>query len=192
MPINDRNDPALAIAGENIIKRVLPFEGGIKQVKGESWVTYYGQTPQWLKTWGFEPPTCKEEAIDNYVEWLHKTKLIGVCDPPDHLALAVVDWAINHGHLGAIKLLQTLMKDVDIDGKIGPQTYRALRRRGAEERNGLALLYNSARVRAYADMVARNPKKYQLYLRGWMNRVTHHLDQIALDNMRWLDGTILD
>ena len=38
-----------------VIDRVLLHEGGIAQVPGETWITRFGQTPDWLATWGLTP-----------------------------------------------------------------------------------------------------------------------------------------
>jgi lysozyme family protein len=160
-----------------ILRRVLAFEGGIAQVEGETWVTYYGQTPKWLKQWGFEAPKNADEALDNYVAWLGKTRLLFLCTSADHLALAVIDWAIHHGHVGAIKLLQKLVGAPE-DGVIGPRTRKKVEEYGLP-RAALAAHYNTARIRAMADLIVKNPSKYLRYARNWMRRATDHIDRIA-------------
>lgn len=168
---------------EQVILRVLPWEGGIAQVPGESWITYWGQTPTWLRDWELDRPDSVEDAIDNYILWLHKVRLIDLCTPADHLAFSVVDWAIHHGHVNAIRLLQRIA-GTRPDGVYGPKTHAAVQR-PYTERDALALQYNTARIRTMADIIARNPTRYVRYVRGWMNRATSHIDEIAQDVAAW-------
>ena len=74
-----------------IIDKILQREGGVADVGDGKGVTRFGQTPEWLETFGLEPPQTRADAAVNYHSWLDRTGLIGLCDAPDALADAVID-----------------------------------------------------------------------------------------------------
>lgn len=78
------------------------------------------------------------------------------------VALAVFDSAVNQGVRRAIKCLQRAL-GVNDDGKIGPQTRRAL---GMAEPNYTLERFQAERVIEYVKA-----SDWEVYKRGWMRRV---------------------
>ncbi|MCX7948463.1 MAG: hypothetical protein N2504_07760 [candidate division WOR-3 bacterium] len=54
------------------------------------------------------------------------------------------------------------------DGVLGPKTLGALNSYSEEL---FIAHYSLARIKHYLDIVNRDPKRYGVYLRGWLNRV---------------------
>ena len=89
------------------------------------------------------------------------------CDSlPAKVAIAMFDWAYNHGPSGAIMTLQACV-GVDADGVFGTHTLDAVRNAG----DGLLGKFLDARRHWYQAAAEANPAKYSVSLHGWMNRV---------------------
>jgi lysozyme family protein len=157
-----------------VLERVLGYEGGIAQVPGESWVTSFGQTPQWLQAFGFQAPTTVEEALGNYRTWLVRTRLIGLCDAPDVLAVAVIDWAVQSGHTIPIAALQRAL-GVKVDAILGPETQEAV---DGCMRRWVASSVIAQRGRFFGELITGNPTKYARYAKGWMARLGDQVDDL--------------
>ncbi len=91
-------------------------------------------------------------------------------DLPFDTAFQVFDMAVNEGNVTAIKTLQNALK-VDVDGVIGPATIAASQ---SADPLKLGVRFNAARLRTYTDM-----KQWQLFGRGWANRVATNLELLA-------------
>lgn len=158
-----------------ILERVLDHEGGVGQVDGESWITRFGQTPQWLKTFGFQSPETREDALANYKTWLVRTRLVGLCDVPDVLAMAVIDWAVNAGHPVAIQALQRAL-GVQADGILGPETQEAI---DGCDRQKTAARVVAALVRFRGTLISGNPSRFARYAKGWAYRDADQIEALA-------------
>jgi lysozyme family protein len=158
-----------------VIQRVLLHEGGIADVGDGKGVTRYGQTPDWLATWGLTPPDSPEAAAENYAAWMAKIGLDAVCDTDVTLGCAVTDWAVHSGHVTAIKGLQQAL-GVTPDGVLGPKTRHALLAPG----NGpawrrLTLGVHCARLEFLGRLLTDHPEKHAKYAAGWLNRMATNL-----------------
>ncbi len=96
----------------------------------------------------------------------------GRCDEigethPD-LALAHMDWCVNHGVGGAAKFLQRAVGATP-DGAIGPKTLAAVR--ACDEFSAIAYYLND-RARWYHDRCAQLPSQRE-FLAGWLARLRH-------------------
>jgi len=164
-------------ARDALIAKVLTREGGVAQVAGESWITRWGQTPNWLKDFSLPMPTNAAEAADNYVKWLRLTRLDQVIsDVPDVLADVVIDYAVHSGHVPAIQAMQDAVK-VTADGVIGPKTIEAVRIDSDRRRAAARII--SQRMRFQGRLIARNPSKYSIYGSGWANRLAEFVEALA-------------
>lgn len=158
-----------------ILTRVIAREGGIADVGDGSGLTRFGQTPAWLRTFGFAPPTTADEALANYQTWLVRTRLIGLCDAPDVLADAVIDWAVNAGHTTAIAALQRAL-GVHVDGILGPETQAAIER---ADRRRIGARVVAAKVRFRGVLIAGNPANYAKFARGWLTRDAEQIEALG-------------
>lgn len=158
-----------------LIARVLADEGGVGQVPGETWTTYWGQTPRWLATFGFPTPTSADEAAANYRTWLNRTGLIGLCDYPDPFAQAVIDWAVNSGHPVAIRALQRRV-GATVDGIYGPETQAAVDR---VDRRRAAAGVVADRLRFLGRIVTDDPAQHARNMAGWANRVALQIEALT-------------
>lgn len=157
-----------------VIEQVLAYEGGVAQVAGESFVTRFGQTPDWLSTFGLPAPRTADEAVANYRTWLVRTGLIGVCDYADAFAVSVVDWAVHSGHVSAIRALQGRL-GVTVDGIYGPETQAAVE---MADRVVIARRMVAARLRSLGKLIASKPERYGMYASGWSNRIADQIERL--------------
>ncbi len=161
-------------AAAEVLSQVMAWEGGVATVPGESFVTRFGQTPEWLSTFGLTAPRTPAEALANYRTWLVRTGLIGVCDYADAFAVSVVDWAVHAGHVPAIRALQGRL-GVTVDGIYGPETQTAV---DIADRVVIARRMVSARLRSLGKLIASKPEQYGRYAGGWMNRVADQVERL--------------
>ena len=92
---------------------------------------------------------------------------------PFAMQYQMFDAAINHGKVSATKMLQRAI-GVDDDGVIGPITIAAKSR---VEVNDLLMLFISERIKFFAQI-----KTFDIYGRGWMNRMALNLKLATEDN----------
>ncbi|MDH5244855.1 MAG: hypothetical protein OEW98_00275 [Betaproteobacteria bacterium] len=159
---------------DDLLWAVIEREGGIADVGDGAGVTRFGQTPGWLDTFGYPPPTTAVEALDNYRRWLHDTGLLAVCEPVDPLAECVVDWAVHAGHPRAIRSLQAVL-GVRPDGVLGPLTRAALAR---ADRRRLACYVVADRVRHFGRLLSREAETRR-FAAGWANRIAAFVEALA-------------
>lgn len=158
-----------------ILARVIAREGGIRDVGDGKGTTRFGQTPDWLHQWGFPAPTTVAEAGANYRTWLVRTRLIGVCDFPDALSDAVIDFAVHAGHPLVIRALQRAL-GVTADGIIGPETQEAI---DQCDRALVARAVLAARIRYFGRLITDAPDRFARYAAGWMNRIAVQVESLA-------------
>jgi lysozyme family protein len=154
---------------------VIEREGGIGDAGDDEGVTRFGQTPEWLESFGFDQPETPDEAVANYRTWLVRTRLIEVCDYADSLADNVIDFAVNSGHPIAVRHLQAAI-GLRGDGILGPETAHAV---GNCNRPRAARRVLAARERFVSQLVHRNPAKYLKFAGAWGDRLAGLIE--ALD-----------
>lgn len=164
-----RDDSALVI-----VTRVIAREGGVADVQDGKGITRWGQTPGWLATFGFDVPKTVTEAAQNYLTWLVRTRLIGVCDYPDAFADAVIDWAVNSGHRPVIQDLQRTF-GLQADGVLGPETQTRIE---ACDRPKMARLMLGSRMRFLGRLITSQPDRQARWAAGWMNRVATQVEAL--------------
>lgn len=155
-----------------VIDRVLLHEGGVADVGDGKGITKWGQTPDWLRTFGLTPPETEDAARLNYANWMQQTGLDFVADTDTTLGAALVDWAVHSGHMIPIRALQRSL-NVPQDGVIGPQTRHALLALGKWRR--LVLLLHTERIIFIGRIITDAPEKHARYAAGWMSRMAANL-----------------
>lgn len=89
---------------------------------------------------------------------------------PQYVAENLFDFAVNAGVPRAVRTVQRLL-DVDVDGRLGPQTLRAINQADGQKLNlRLAL----ARIDYYNEL-ARKRSGMRPYLIGWTKRALAHV-----------------
>ena len=106
----------------------------------------------------------EDEAIDIYWKdyWVR-----GKCDKvPGKLQAIYFDMCVNFGISGAIKVLQETANgkgaDIDVDGKIGPNTIKAIQHLSVQR-------VRAFRALKFAKIVIANPKQMKFWY-GWFRR----------------------
>lgn len=92
----------------------------------------------------------------------------------DRVKTMLFEYGVNAGVGKAIKILQECV-GAKVDGDLGPKTRAAV---NGLEFTDLVNRYTIEKIDMYVSLANSNSRKYDLYLRGWMNR--------ALKTYKWL------
>jgi lysozyme family protein len=157
-----------------LIARVIVREGGVGDANDGKGITRWGQTSDWLDDFGLPVPQNATDAARNYRLWLDKTGLIDVCAEPDALADAVIDFAVNSGHVQAVKVLQRALR-VTSDGVLGPKTTAAL---AACDRAVMAKRVLAGRIQFLGEIITAKPQKHARQAKGWMRRLAAQIEDL--------------
>jgi lysozyme family protein len=150
-----------------VLAAIAADEGGVKNVGDGKGVTYYGQTPEWLDTYGLPVPQSPQQAMSNWSVWLAKVQLDRIVLPTyDACAHIVIDYAVHSGSFRAIRALQSALR-VKADGVMGPQTLAAL---AVANRSALGRLVIAAGLELEGRLITDRPDQYAKYAAGWANR----------------------
>ena len=161
------------------LRWIFQAEGGGKLVTDSGGPTRWGISKRAHPTVDVESLTQAEAEriyLDSYWRPIRANAL------PPALALVVFDTAVNLGVTQAIKLLQKALRNVVVDGVIGPETVSAAKM--YLPRGELVAQYLAMRTRYYEDLVARDEsslRKFGAYLWGWKMRVF----RLALEAGMW-------
>ena len=158
---------------------VIKIEGGFKLHKNvtEDTVTYAGiyraAHPNWIG-WTFidngeEPPVSMVQEVYREAYW----DKIPLEDGP--MKGLIFEYGVNAGMGRALRTAQTVA-GVDADGNLGPVSKKALE---AMDFKLFLVMYNMERVKYYAGLANKNARKYDVYFRGWVNRV--------LESQKWFE-----
>jgi lysozyme family protein len=119
----------------------------------------------------------REQAVEIYLDHYHKRPGIGAL--PEPLQASVFDMYVNAGS-NAVKILQRLVTDMGYactpDGRIGPQTIRAVQLAFDAAPNHLADAYGIARRNYYYALADARPQSRKFARRrdggkgGWITR----------------------
>ncbi len=156
---------------EEHFQRVVQLEGGFILHKNpkEKEMTYAGiyrsAYPNW-EGWhyidrGEIPPTelVRRFYYENFYKALEPIE-------DDEIRFSIFEFAVNAGFRKVIKIAQAVL-GVTIDGILGPKTLSALNSANPEDFKKSFLI---ARIKYYLELSNRDPKRYGIYLRGWLNR----------------------
>jgi lysozyme family protein len=162
------------------LEKVLQFEGGLKLHRNptEDAETYAGiyrkAHPEW-EGWAYIdrgklPPFELVEKFyyDNYYKPFEAVK-------SDKIRDLLFETAVNTGLRQAIKLAQRVL-GVKADSILGPITLSAL---NSIKPENFVKDYTLARIAFYTALANRNPRRYGIYLRGWINRTLEALSWVS-------------
>lgn len=93
----------------------------------------------------------------------------------DVVKAMLYEYGVNAGTDKAVKILQEIV-GVHPDGDIGSITNAAI---NAMDLSTLVDKYTIAKIEMYTSLANSNSRKYDIYLRGWLNR--------ALKAHKWLN-----
>lgn len=162
---------------ERSVEAVLRHEGGfVNHPEDPGGATNYGVTLRTYQKYRKNPHLTPEDLKNITPEEVYDIYKIGYWDVvkadelPAGVDFVVFDMAINAGPGRAAKLLQEVL-NVDVDGKIGPQTLRAANQASPEI---TITAYTNARAEYYQSL-----PHFPTFGRGWMRR-THESEQIAI------------
>lgn len=156
---------------DDFIERVLAHEGGLVDDPRD---------PGGLTQWGISKRAYPNIDIRN----LTRKDAIGIYRRdfwervqgdklPRPVAFQALDAAVNHGIGNAVRWLQRAAGVAD-DGVIGPMTLAAI---GRADPADLVLLFNAERLAFYTKL-----STFDVFGRGWINRVAGNLRHAAGDN----------
>lgn len=162
---------------DDIIPRVLSAEGGYVNHKSDrGGATNYGITQNTYLGWLTSKKIAYRDVslltigeakliyMDNY--WLPSK-----CDQlPPNIRDLHFDAAVNHGVVGAARILQDALK-INADGVIGPVTIRAAQ---VANPDALRARYIAIRYRFYGDIINRD-RSQLVFIAGWLNRMATFL-----------------
>jgi len=166
---------------EEAFQKVIELEGGFVLHKNptEKYQTYAGiyrgAHPEW-EGWkyidrGELPPTSlvRKFYYQNYWEPVDYPEI------PDRVKVLMFLSGVNIGTKFAIKIAQKILGLVP-DGIIGSKTLTAFRSLTEETIYVFLKSFTLALIKFYTSLSNKNPKKYSLYLRGWLNRAFEQLE----------------
>ena len=169
---------------QKALEKVLQLEGGLTLHKNptEQAQTYAGiyrkAHPNW-QGWnyidkGLTPPF---ELVENfYYENFYK--------PFENIQSETIkdllfEFAVNASIKTAVKLLQKIV-NAKPDGILGNETLAKLEEYLQKHtEKDFIKDFTLARIAFYTSLANKNPKKYGLYLRGWINRSLKAMEEIA-------------
>jgi lysozyme family protein len=155
---------------DDFIEPLIEREGGEKIVVDTGGTTKYGISEKGAGLSSGEiKALTKRKAIEIYRNNYFKPSK---CDRlPDHLQESFFDCVVNQGRTRATKILQKAANHkngkgaiISVDGRIGPNTIKAVHNLEVERFRAFRLLH-------YAQIVTKRPDKYEKYYYGWFRRV---------------------
>lgn len=149
---------------------ILKHEGGyVDHPRDPGGCTNFGITCRTLEGWRRQPTGCEDVRRMDVSEAraiyrAHYWNAVRGDDMPAGVNLVVFDAAVNSGRRRSVEWLQSAV-GADVDGAIGPQTLRAVRR--VNDRAELI-----RRVCANRMTFLRSLETWDDFGRGWTRRVT--------------------
>jgi lysozyme family protein len=169
------------VAFKEALQKVLQLEGGLRLHRNptEDTVTYAGiyrkAHPDW-RGWAYidrgkEPPfeLVEDFYYSNFYKPFEQVKDEKVRD-------LLFETAVNLGVRQTVRLAQRVL-GVPTDGILGPQTLSAINGVSPKE---FIKDFTLTRIAFYTALANKNPRKYALYLRGWINRALEALSWVSL------------
>ena len=168
---------------EKALNKVLQLEGGLTLHKNptEKAETYAGiyreEHPNW-EGWtyiekGLTPPfeLIKNFYYENFYKPFEKIENENIRD-------LLFEFSVNASLRTAVKLLQKVV-GAKPDGIIGEKTLEKLNQYLTENtEEDFIKDFTLARIAFYTSLANKNPKRYGIYLRGWINRSLKALEVV--------------
>jgi len=165
---------------DRLISEIIAREGGyVADPDDPGGPTNHGITQATLAEWRGRPVApeevaalTREEAATIYRARYYEAPRLSLA--PHVLQPFLLDAAVNHGPVEAVRMLQRVLADtgaegLDIDGRLGPATARAARAALDRLGNWLLAALADERRRVYFGLVAARPQLSK-FLDGWIAR----------------------
>ncbi len=154
---------------DDFIEPLIEREGGEKIVVDTGGTTKYGISEHGTDLSSDQiKALTKRKAIEIYREQYYKPSKCNRL--PEHLQEAFFDCVVNQGRSRATKIMQKAAnhkngkgKVISVDGRIGPNTIKAVQNLEVER-------FRAFRLMHYAEIVLKRPDKYEKYYYGWYRR----------------------
>lgn len=166
---------------DQILDEVIRREGGyVHDPADRGGPTHYGITQQTLRAWRGQPVTAADvrRLTRNEARAIYRRRYVdepGFATLPDPLRAQVIDDGVLSGPRQAVTDLQRAIGGVTVDGRLGPKTRAALRRRGARAVHARLIQVRATRI---GRLVQRDPSQTR-FLRGWLVRITAFVRDLA-------------
>jgi lysozyme family protein len=163
---------------DDVIDDIIRREGGfVDNPSDRGGPTKFGITQATLAEWRGSPVTANDvEALTiDEARSIYRSIYIdkpGLAALPEPLRGLVVDTAVQSGVKTAVRLLQTALGSLSVDGILGPVTMAAIQDANNE------LLYHkmlAERIRYLGEVITVRPAN-ATFAKGWMARVAEFLE----------------
>lgn len=159
---------------DTAFNRVMDHEGRyVNNPKDPGGETNWGVTIATARANGYTGPMrsmTRDQAKAIYKKAFWDRAKADSYDPA--IAFQLFDAAVNHGIGNAIRMLQRAV-GVTADGVVGPFTIAAITRKSLPD---VLALFNAERIEFYTKL-----STFEVFGRGWMNRVAKNLRYAAGD-----------
>lgn len=146
---------------DKYVDAILDFEGELSDhPKDTGGLTKFGISQKAFPNLDIAKLTVKDAKLIYYKYYWIAARCH---DLPVYLRLIHFDTAVNFGVKKSIKILQTAITGIQVDGVFGQQTFQNAHRCTLAQ-------YTAQRCLEYGKIVAKNPSQ-RVFLVGWMNRV---------------------
>jgi lysozyme family protein len=166
---------------DKIIDDIIQREGGfVDNPADRGGPTKYGITQATLAEWRGHP-VLRQDVADLTVDearTIYRRKYVeepGFSSIPEPLLGLVVDTAVHSGVKAAVRMLQTALGIVPVDGILGPVTKAAIQDNNSD---WIYRKFLAERIR-YLGQVIRSRPANAVFAAGWMNRVANFVDGTA-------------
>lgn len=167
---------------DEIIDKIIMREGGfVNNPNDHGYATKFGITQETLNVFRGKPVSPEDvehlsvsEAREIYKQKYIKNAGFGAIKD-DRLKAFVIDSAVNHGILTAVKLLQRALHVKD-DGILGPETRKALDECSASR---VHLQMIGQRAIYYGAILTKDPSQC-VFAKGWMNRLNDCIEEFLV------------
>ena len=166
---------------DQILDEVIRREGGyVHDPVDRGGPTKCGITQRTLRAWRGQAVTAADvrRLTRDEARAIYQRRYVdepGFATLPNPLRAQVIDNAVLSGPRQAVKDLQRAIGGVAVDGKLGPKTRAALRRRGVRVVHARLIQVRAARI---GRLVQRAPAQVR-FLRGWLTRITAFARDLA-------------
>lgn len=164
---------------DEIIDKIIEREGGfVNNPNDHGYATKFGITQETLTVFRGGPVSVEDVKQLSVAEarQIYKQKFIvnagfgKIAD--DRLRAFVIDSAVNHGIVMAVKLLQRALHVPD-DGILGPQTIKAVAEASTPK---LHLQMIGQRAMFYGRIIKKDPSQ-SVFAEGWMARLNDCIEE---------------
>ncbi len=166
---------------DQILDDLIRREGGyVHDPVDRGGPTNYGITQRTLRAWRGQAVTAAEvrRLTRDEARAIYQRRYVdapGFATLPDPLRAQVVDDGVLSSPRQAVRDLQRAIGGVRVDGRLGPKTRAAIRRRGARVVHARLLQTRTVRL----GRVVQKDLSQARFLAGWLTRTTAFAEALA-------------